>query len=210
MPVLILSTKGYTAVTGGRRVDGILGTSMLSHFLATLDYPKGELVLRRKTPDQLREVEQQTQATRGAVIPFWMAGDHYMVASGTINKSGPLMFFIDTGVAGGGFVCPRSTLTDGHITLPRGRGVEGLGGGGKVNIVPFVVKELSLGSVKGRQIQAFAGAFPQGLEYSEGFRIAGIISHQFFRPYALTFDFQKMRLFLIHGRGQVRAPGKTS
>jgi Aspartyl protease len=200
VPVLLLDMQGYSAVTGGQHVDGILGTNMLSHFLATLDYPGGQLILRRKTPEDLQKVQQQTHEAKGTIIPFWMAGDHYMVACGRVNKSGPLLFFIDTGVSGGGFVCPRSTLVDGGITLPRKRSVEGLGAGGKVNVVPFVVQELSLGSVKARQINAFAGAFPPALEYSEGFRIAGIISHQFFRPYALTFDFQKMHLFLIHGR----------
>ena len=39
-----------------------------------------------------------------------------------------------------------------------------------------------------------AGAFPPSLEHSEGFRIAGLISHAFFRPYAVTFDFDRMRL----------------
>jgi len=50
VPVQILNTKRFSAVAQGKRVDGVLGTSLLSHFLATLDYPKGELVLRPKTP----------------------------------------------------------------------------------------------------------------------------------------------------------------
>ena len=38
---------------------------------------------------------------------------------------------------------------------------------------------------------------PPSVEYQHGFRIGGIISHGFFRTYALTFDFEKMR-FLLH------------
>jgi hypothetical protein len=32
-----------------KRIDGCIGTNLLFHFLATLDYPHGELVLRRET-----------------------------------------------------------------------------------------------------------------------------------------------------------------
>jgi len=40
------------------------------------------------------------------------------------------------------------------------------------------------------------GAFPPSLESSLGFDVGGIISHQFFRPYAVTFDFRNMQLIL--------------
>ena len=200
VPVLILSTKRFAAMAQGRSVGGILGTAILFRFIAALDYPRGELVLRRKTRGQLKQVEEQTKAHRGIVMPFWMAGDHFLVAWGKVEKSPPLLFFVDTGLAGGGFICPSSTLKDAAIATPVGPAMEGQGGGGKLKLVPFMVDELSLGEVKGRQIQAFAGVFPPGLEYSLGFRIAGIISHQFFRPYSLTFDFQEMRLLVTPGQ----------
>jgi hypothetical protein len=57
-------------------------------------------------------------------------------------------------------------------------------------------QELSLGPLTERNVFSFFGPFPPSLEHSEGFRIASIVSHQFLRPYALTFDFTGMRLFL--------------
>lgn len=200
VPVHILSTRRFSAAARGKRVDGILGTAVLFHFLPTLDYPRGELVLRRKTRDQLRNVEQETKKGGGTAIPFWMAGDHFLVAWGRVNHSPPLLFFVDTGLSGGGFVCPAATLKEAGIPQPHAAQIMGQGGGGKVIAVPFMVQDLSLGSVEAHQIQAFAGVFPPSLEYGEGFRIAGIVSHQFFRPYALTFDFQGMRLFLTPGK----------
>ena len=200
VPVQILNTKRFSAVAQGKRVDGVLGTSLLSHFLATLDYPKGELVLRPKTPEQLSQIEEQTKKGQGTVMPFWMAGDHFMVTWGKVNQSLPLLFFVDTGLAGGGFVCPPSTLKDADIKSPQGSEVEGIGGGGQLKATAFTVQELSLGGVEARQIQAYLGVFPPTLEYGEGFRIAGIVSHEFFRPYAVTFDFQGMRLFVTHGK----------
>ena len=44
----------------------------------------------------------------------------------------------------------------------------------------------------------FLGNFP--LENALGFRIGGIISHGFLRPYAVTFDFENMLCYLVQGR----------
>lgn len=56
-----------------------------------------------------------------------------------------------------------------------------------------------LSSQTGTYDGLFAGAFP--LENVLGFSIGGIISHGFFRHYALTFDFVGMRLFLKRKKG---------
>ncbi|HEY6768564.1 MAG TPA: hypothetical protein VI386_27715, partial [Candidatus Sulfotelmatobacter sp.] len=59
-----------------------------------------------------------------------------------------------------------------------------------------MVDHLFLGDARGEKIKGMTGIFPPSLENAFGFRIAGLISHQFFRPYAVTFDFTAMRLFL--------------
>src|SRR5204863_4160996 len=47
VPVTILPTRRF--VLAGYKMDGAIGTDLFSHFLSTLDYPRGQLVLRRKT-----------------------------------------------------------------------------------------------------------------------------------------------------------------
>lgn len=199
VPVQILGTRRFSAAAHGKRVDGVLGICLLSHFLTTFDYPKGELVLRPKRPDQPRPFEDLVKNGQGQAMPFWMAGDHFIVTWGKVNRSPPLLFFVDTGLAGGGFVCPATTLKDAGIKAPQGSEVEGIGGGGTLRAVEFKVPYLSLGGVEARDIQSYLGVFPPTLEYGEGFRIAGIVSHEFFRPYSLTFDFRGMRLFVTKG-----------
>ena len=196
VPVHLLNTKPFAAAARGKRVDGILGSLLLYHFIATLDYPNGELVLRRKTKEALKRVEQRTKAEKQVVIPFWMAGGHYVVAWGRVNRGEPCLLFVDTGMAGGGFTAPESTIKAAGIDLSQGTEFGGVGGGGEVKAVLFEVNELALGNAKARGIVGFFGPFPPSLEYSEGFRIAGIISHQFFKPYAVTIDFIGMRFFL--------------
>jgi hypothetical protein len=182
-------------VFGGKRVDGIIGTILLRHFISTIDYPRSRLILRRKTKENQAELDRETRADGTIAVPFWMAGDHFMVAWGTVDQSQPVLLFVDTGLAGGGVTCAESLLKEAAIDLAEDQAGEGLGGGGKVKVVPFLVKELSLGAAKEHDVRGlFTGPFP--LEYSHGFRIGGIISHGFFRPYALTFDFAGMRLIL--------------
>jgi len=196
VPVHIMDVRRFSQpVFGGKQVNGIIGTVLLYHFFPTLNYPEGELILRQKTNETLSRFEQEAQGQNYIVVRFWMAGDHYMVAWGSVNKSQPMLFFVDTGLAGGGFTCPESTLREGGIQLQENLASEGVGGGGKVKVIPFVVEELALGEAKGQIIQGlFTGAFP--LENAFGFRIGGLISHGFFRTYALTLDFTGMRLFI--------------
>jgi clan AA aspartic protease (TIGR02281 family) len=193
LPTLILSTQQFSAAAGGLKVDGILGTVLFYHFLSTIDYPNEKLQLLPKTTDSLKQIER----SKTIVLPFWMSGDHFMVTWGEVNKGKSVHLLVDTGLAGGGFVPTESTLKESGIKLPEGQSFEGIGGGGKVKVVPIVVENLSLGEAQETNVNGFFGPFPPQLEFSEGFRIGGIISHEFFRSYALTFDFDGMRLLLL-------------
>jgi hypothetical protein len=74
--------------------------------------------------------------------------------------------------------------------------VESLGAGGKFQSIPFTLKELSLGEARQQNVRGwFEGPFPW--EHTFGFRLAGMIGHAFFKPYAVTFDFDGMRIILV-------------
>lgn len=197
VPINIMDIRRFSEpVFGGKRVDGVIGTVLFYHFISTLDYPNGQLILRRKTEQNLNLIEQEATQQKAAItIPFWMADDHFMVAWGTINKSQPILFFVDTGLAGNGFMPTESTLKEASIKLGKEK-IEGAGGGGKVQANPFTASELTLGDVKELNIPS---AYLHGMSFLEtafGFHIGGLISHSFFRQYALTIDFSNMRYYL--------------
>jgi tetratricopeptide (TPR) repeat protein len=196
VPVNLMPVRQFSApIFKETRIDGIIGTVLFYHFLTTLDYVEGELILRNKTTSQLQQFDQEIANLEITEIPFWLTGKHFMVAWGKVNNSKPLLFFVDTGLAGGGFTCPKSTIEEAGIELLHEHATTGMGGGGEVQIIPFIVDELSLGDVVEKNIQ---GIYAGGKTLGEmaGFHIGGIISHAFFRNYALTFDFTKMRLIL--------------
>ena len=176
-------------------VDGIVGTVVLYHFLFTLDYPGGRLILRRRTPEASKAFETESVSAGAHRMPFWLVGDHFIFAWGTVNGAGPYLFHVDTGLAGGGFSCFEFVIKEAKIELPK-EGVQGMGGGGPITIFPFIA-DLTLGQAQRKGIQGFFGTLPSGFEDRNGFRSGGLISHGFFRPFAVTFDFSTMTMFLM-------------
>ena len=126
VPVSLLDLEGIGPQLGEPRLDGILGTVALYHFLSTIDYVNGELVLQPRGTE-----------ARGVAVPFWLAEDHFVVAWGTINGGRPMLFFVDTGLAGAGFTGPKSTVREAGVVLQPAGAVDGLGAGGAFSAVPF-------------------------------------------------------------------------
>jgi predicted aspartyl protease len=187
MPATVLPTRNIPFFPG-RRVDGMIGTGLLMRFTSTIDYPNARLVLRPRG------------ATAGAPGGFaermWLVGDHFIFARGKVNDLPESSLFVDTGLAGGGFMATKPTLDAAGITLDTAAAGTGTGGGGAVAIVPFTVDRLALGSAVVRDVRGLYT--PEGSPLTELFPFTpgGLISHQFFVHYALTLDFVRMQIIL--------------
>jgi predicted aspartyl protease len=193
LPVAMLPLRQLSNGLGVKRIDGIIGTTLFYHFLATMDYPRGELVLRRKTAKNLQEFKKS--AGKRVTVPIWMASDHFMVGWGRVETLPPTLLFVDTGLVGAGVKLAESVIKEAGIKLEEDKATEGSGGGGTLKIVPYTVHHLSFGDIKEQNVPGlYDGPFPW--ENTFGFHLAGMVGHDFFKPYAVTFDFQKMQIFL--------------
>jgi len=193
VPTAMLPLRQLSAGFGVKQIDGIIGTTLFYHFLTTMDYPHGELVLRRKTAETLDEFTRSTG--KRVVVPIWMASDHFMVGWGRVETLAPTLLFVDTGLMGAGVKLAESVIKEAGIKLEQNRATEGAGGGGKLKIVPYTVHQLSFGNIKEENVQGvYDGPFPW--ENTFGFHLSGMVGHEFFKPYAVTFDFQNMQIFL--------------
>jgi predicted aspartyl protease len=194
LPIVTLALRQLSEGLGVKRIDGCIGTNLPYHFLATLDYPHGELVLRRKTAKSLRQFATASSG-KSVAVPFWIAGDHFMVGCGRVEAIPPVLLFVDTGLAGAGVKLAKSVITQSGIKLEEDKASEGAGAGGKLKIVPYTVRRLSFGGIMEEDVAGlYDGPFPW--EGTFGFYLAGMVGHDFFKPYALTFDFQTMQIFL--------------
>jgi hypothetical protein len=192
LPIGILPLRQLD-LGGGHRIDGTIGTTLFYHFLATMDYPNGQLVLRRKNMLSQRRFMQASSGS--VVVPFCIAGDHFMVGWGQVEDLPPSLLFVDSGLVGAGTKLAESVIKAAGIALEQDKAQTGAGGGGTLRIVPYVVKRVSLGTAQEENVQGvFDGPF--SWENTFGFFLAGMVGHEFLRPYAATFDFENMEIFL--------------
>ena len=193
LPAAMLPLRQLSESLGAKRIDGIIGTTLFYHFLATIDYPKGELVLRRKDAASLEQFV--ASAGKSIAVPFWIASDHFMVGWGRVETLPPTLLFVDTGLASAGVKLADSVIKQAGIKLEEDKASSGAGGGGTLRIVPYVVHRLSFGQLQEDNVPGlYDGPFPW--ENLFGFHLAGMVGHDFFKPHAVTFDFQNMKVFL--------------
>ena len=69
-----------------------------------------------------------------------------------------------------------------------------MGGGGAVKVYPITLEEMTLGKARVTNLSGDVSKMP-GIKFE--FPIDGIISHNFFKNYSVTFDFQKMEVIMI-------------
>ncbi|HZS18208.1 MAG TPA: aspartyl protease family protein [Candidatus Udaeobacter sp.] len=193
LPVAMLPLRQLSEGFGVKQIDGIIGTTLFYHFLTTMDYPRGELVLRRKDAKNLEDFKRSTG--NRVAVPIWMASDHFMVGWGRVESLPPTLLFVDSGLMGAGAKLAESVIKEAGIKLDESRAEEGAGGGGTLKIVPYTVHRLCFGDIKEENVPGlYDGPFPW--ENMFGFHLAGMIGHDFLKPYSVTFDFQNMQIFL--------------
>ena len=194
LPVATLALRQLSKDFGVNRIDGIIGTNLLYHFLATLDYPHGELVLRRKTAKSLEQFAAESSG-KSVAVPFWMASDHFMVGWGRVETLPPTLLFVDTGLAGAGVKLAESVIKEAGIKLEEDKAYEGRGRRRKAENRALHRASTFLRRIKENNVAGlYDGPFPW--ENTFGFHLAGMVGHDFFKPYAVTFDFQNMQIFL--------------
>ena len=149
VPTAMLPLRQLSEGFGVKQIDGIIGTTLFYHFLTTMDYPHGELVLRRKDAKNLEEFKKSPG--KRVTVPIWMGGDHFMVGWGRVETLPPSLLFIDTGLMGAGVKLAESVIKEAGIKLEENRAAQGAGGGGTLRIVPVHRASSFLGRHKGRK-----------------------------------------------------------
>ncbi len=174
----------------GLRFDGIIGMGLMEHFLSTLDYCSGALVLAPR--DSSASFERAAQELGANIVPMWFVGDHFPFVRAHIGSGSQGLFHVDTGLAGGGLIATKATLDAAGVTIDESNKRTGMGGGGPVTVIPFQASA-TLGSMTVKDV---GGMYqPGGNQYRIfPFAVSGTLSHGFFRQSKLTLDFEAMRL----------------
>lgn len=169
----------------------IFGTSILSQFFSTLDYPNKRLILSPRDDVEFQEEHLSLLSPDRVEIPFYLAQTHKMFARGAVGEHENLNFFIDSGLV---YVRsdekgkPRQAAFTAHPSMYEQWGYDSE----DVKRKWFKARHpLALGSLQqdGHYFTTSA------LEFGpfEGVKIHGLLSHAFLKKYAWTIDFSKRR-----------------
>ena len=174
-------------------IDGIVGTGFLYHFLATIDYAHGVLVLR--PAGDSAAFLASAKASGATAVPMWLVGDHFVFARAHVNAAPDALYSIDTGGPGVGVDLTKSSLAAAGITPDASHPQTMLGGGGAAQLLPFTAGSVTMGDLT---LHDLPGVYVPGggLDGVFPFAVGGRISHAFFRHTAVTFDFSAMMLVL--------------
>lgn len=177
------------ALPDGSQPAGVLGTTTFYHLLTTMDYAGQALALRRRTAGF---------HTAGDRLPLWLAGDHFPCSLGSMNGYGPRVVTLDTGGLAHGLdttveLAERVGMT---VDYDNPRQIQG------TTVYPVTADRISLGRAVGRDVRGLAserggmGMPGPGQAGMFGFTPIANFTHEFFKPFAITFDYTDMHVYI--------------
>ncbi|MFC6937856.1 hypothetical protein ACFQHO_51360 [Actinomadura yumaensis] len=179
----------------GSQPAGAFGTTIFYHFLTTMDYAGRALILRRKSRTPQKGFPSRNR------LPLWLAGDHFPCTVGSLRDYGPRMVTVDTG----GIASALDTTVE--IAERVGLAVDYEHPSDRFGhrTYPVTADRISLGGAVGRNVRGHAAekAFPglpgAGQSAQFGFDLIANFTHEFFKPFAVTFDYTAMTLSVARG-----------
>jgi Aspartyl protease len=188
------ASRGNKDAQAGQ-ASSILGSDVLCHFLATLDYPGRALILRPKSSTALEGIKASARALDPAAAAFWLNG-YSILAEGAVNGHGPVLLTMDSGSPGTLTLTPAAAHASGLHPATGSGGIQLGGYGGTFRAYPLETPELAVGMVTEHNVKGTTT--PSGGP-AAGFTIAGTVGYPFFLPYAVTIDTVGKRLLLAKG-----------
>ncbi|MGI5226635.1 tetratricopeptide repeat protein [Actinoallomurus sp. CA-142502] len=180
--------------------DGMIGTWFFYHYLTTFDYAGRSLILRRPTPATAKKVRAKAKRAGAAPLPLWLAFDHMVHSTGSIDGSGTRVMAVNLG--GNGEIAagmPGETAEQFGIRTDEDRPLETAAHSHPVVAYPCYPKEVRLGDATAKE--AYCNVTSQmALTQPWGIDIWAHLSHCFYKPYNVTLDFTGMNLYIARGK----------
>lgn len=162
------------------QLSGGVGLQFLLHFRPTFDYERKQLLLAPPTAPLSPPAE-------AVEVPLRLFEGHVLVAPGAFNGHETFVA-LASGMAGGGFTCPATTVQQAGLSVDTDDAVPGVSVEGGEALVPVTAERLRLGPLEHRDVAGFVGGFTPSLEWRYGFRIGGVVAHDVLRRYRWTID----------------------
>jgi tetratricopeptide (TPR) repeat protein len=170
------------------KVDGYIGLSLISKFLATIDY--GDLTFNLDRKDSpLTAISENARS-----LPLRLTSSGFL--SGPVSIEGlasPVNFIVDTG-ASVSVISDDMAAIEPVVSAEKGRKMRVVGAAGITDDVQsYVLPKLTFGDQSRSGISAVALDLDL-INEASGFEQAGILGGNFLKAYRLTFDFKNARV----------------
>ena len=173
-----------------QKVDGYIGLSLISKFLATIDYGRRTFTLTRKIED----TREFRAAGNSVALPLRLTSSGFL--SGEVELEGfdsTLNFIVDTG-ASISVISDRVANVEQVSRYVKGEKMKVIGSAGITDDMPtFMLPRVTFGKNTRRDIMAVALDLDI-INEASGFEQAGILGGNFLKNYRLTFDFKNSKV----------------
>jgi tetratricopeptide (TPR) repeat protein/predicted aspartyl protease len=172
-----------------QKVDGYIGLSLISKFLATIDYGTRTFSLTRKDADT-----RQFREENAVSLPLRLTSSGFL--SGEVELEGidsTLNFIVDTG-ASISVISDRVARIDQVSRYVNAEKLRVIGSAGITDDMPtFILPRVTFGKNTRRSVMAVALDLDI-INEASGFEQAGILGGNFLKNYRLTFDFKNSKV----------------
>ncbi|MBA3963702.1 MAG: clan AA aspartic protease [Chthoniobacterales bacterium] len=189
VPVTVSAPKHFATLTPP--ADGIMGMRFLARFRATIDYPHAQLLLEsRNTPFH--------PSASAVAVPLWLIADNDFYVEGAIGNAEPRMWRVDTGLAGVGVRLWHDRDLQKAVGTPAytPQGAQIIRSDRKAGSVGFKLAELKIGEAEAFDVPAELAKTTPASVTALPFKVGGVLGHEFFKRWSVTFDLDKMHLVL--------------
>jgi len=161
--------------------DGILGTSIFSDFIITVDYPSGELLLSKRPA-------RNATPESGEVLPVWFFSNLILLPLEVNGKKGN--FIVDTGAVTSVLSHSMAAQLGIDEKTPGAKINMGIAGVGGFEGVVLRIPGVTFKTPKNTEVfpQVVAIDLKQ-ISKTIGTEVSGIIGYDFFSDYKLTLDY---------------------
>ena len=195
VPCFIRTFHGDDSRPSEERADGFIGLSILSHFMAELDYKEGRLRLDRRSESSLPVAGEGT-----TVVPFRTTQNGLISVEAELDGKRTINAILDSGASSmviSAAAVERLKMDD-QIIKGETRSVIGAGGV-TPNVGMLFIRNCRVADLHQSNLRALIMDL-SALNETSGFEQSGILGGDFLRHFRLTIDFSRAQLaFQRHG-----------
>lgn len=190
VPCFIRPFHGVEGRPVDERADGFIGLSILSRFIAELDYQQGRLILDRNTDSPVPVVDSLGVTT----IPFRMTQNGLISIETEFDGSYPVNAILDSGASSTAISMVAVERLKMRDRIIQGQSTSVIGAAGIANNVELLfLRNCRVADLKQNNLRALVLDF-EAINETSGFEQSGILGGDFLRHFRVTIDFPRTQV----------------